>query len=151
MNAWYIAWWYLCLISVRLVCRVCLSRFAFSRPPVADKVNGPLFDSQEVAHFRSIWEDWFRARVVFYETVDWSVAPGQPYALRDLKLLAKALGDKDVALWTALQAGVPTGVSNDIVPSNCFIPVETGAESADSYEFQVCAGNWPGAVTFHTG
>ena len=55
-------------------------------------------------------------------------------------------GYKDIALWPALQAGVPTGVSNDIVPSNCFIPIETGAESVDSYEFQVCAGNWPGAV-----
>ena len=39
------------------------------RQRVADKVNGPLFDAQEVARFRSIWDDWFRARG-FYETVD---------------------------------------------------------------------------------
>ena len=87
---------------------------------VADGRAQPLFSEPEVQQLRRCWESWFRSKG-FLEGVDWSVAASQPYALRALELLAKALQDRDVALWPALQQGVPTGVAGDIPASNTFI------------------------------
>ena len=111
---------------------------------VADGRAQPLFSEPEVQQLRRCWECWFRSKG-FLEGVDWSVAAGQPYALRALELLAKALQDRDVALWPALQQGVPTGVAGDIPASNTFIPVPHSLHDIDDADFQICSGNWPGA------
>ena len=115
------------------------------RRHVLDSVNAPLLTEREVQICRTQWQLWFQAQG-FSDVVDWRVDEGQPYTLRALRLLAQALEDKDTALWDALESGVPTGVSRDIPPSKCFLPAGTSSDPDDVFEFQVCAGNWPGAV-----
>ena len=44
-----------------------------------------------------------------------------------------------------MREGVPTEVATDIPPSNTFIPVPSCGEAADSKDFKICSGNWPGA------
>ena len=123
------------LLQWRIPCRL--------RRMVADASAQPVFSTAEVRQLRTVWEHWFRA-VGFSESVDWTVAEGQPYSLQALELLAKSMQDRDVALWPALQAGVPTGVAGDIPLSNTLIPLPTEHSPQDDADFQIC-GNWPGA------
>ena len=111
---------------------------------VAEGRAEPLFSANEVSALRACWKNWFREQG-FTQEIDWTVAPGQPYALHALELLAQALQDRDVHLWPALREGVPTGVAHDIPPSNTFIPVPSCGKAPDPEDFKICSGNWPGA------
>ena len=115
------------------------------RQAVADKCKEPVFTQSEVAHMRSLWQQWSET-AGHSGSFDWSIAPGQPYAIEALARLAVLLGDRDVTLWEALRRGVPTGVNQDIPLSNCFIPYAQKESWEPDMDFKICSGNWPGAT-----
>ena len=115
------------------------------RQAVADKCKEPLFTQSEVAHMRSLWQQWPEA-AGHSGSFDWTIAPGQPYAIEALARLAGLLEDRDVTLWEALRRGVPTGVNQDIPLSNCFIPYAQKESWEPDMDFEICSSNWPGAT-----
>ena len=115
------------------------------RQAVAEHCKDPLFTQSEVAHMRQMWQQWSDS-LGHTGSFDWSVAPGQPYAIEALARLATLLGDKDVTLWEALRRGVPTGVHQNIPLSNCFIPYAQSESWEPDMDFKICSGNWPGAT-----
>ena len=115
------------------------------RQAVAEQCKDPLFTQSEVAHMRRMWQQW-SASLGHPGSFDWSIAPGQPYAIEALAHLASLLGDKDVTLWESLRRGVPTGVHQNIPLSNCFIPYVQSESWEPDMDFKICSGNWPGAT-----
>eukprot|EP00439_Symbiodinium_sp_Y106_P004860 s4716_g1.t1 len=94
---------------------------------------------------RQMWQQWSDS-LGHTGSFDWSIAPGQPYAIEALARLATLLGDKDVTLWEALRRGFPTGVHQNIPLSNCFIPYAQSESWEPDMDFKICSGNWPGAT-----
>ena len=94
---------------------------------------------------RSLWQQWSEA-AGHSGSFDWTIAPGQPYAIEALARLAVLLEDRDVTLWEALRRGVPTGVNQDIPLSNCFVPYAQKESWEPDMDIKICSGNWPGAT-----
>ena len=115
------------------------------RQAVAEQCKDPLFTQSEVDHMRRMWQQW-SASSGHPGSFDWSIAPGQPYAIEALAHLATLLGDKDVTLWESLRRGVPTGVHQNIPLSNCFIPYAQTESWEPDMDVKICSGNWPGAT-----
>ena len=109
---------------------------------VASPSEDPLFTGDAVVQLRDITGRWLRKQAAA-EAIDWSVPANQPYALRAMHALSCAIQDKDKHLFKCLLAGVPTGCTSAIPPSNCFIPTPVDDSTDDSWV--LCEDNWKGA------
>ena len=76
--------------------------------------------------------------------LDWSIATGQKFRLKILETMAEYTRDPDLALHPHLQAGVPTGVLEDIPPSYIFPPKTS--QSSVAHHLQSFSENWKGAM-----
>ena len=61
---------------------------------VQEKGEAPVFSDEELQHMREFLQEWFCESVGRVQ-LDWSVPPGQPFALH---VLSKHVGDKDASL-----------------------------------------------------
>ena len=76
--------------------------------------------------------------------VDWSIPVHQPYALHAMQALSCTVQDRDKNLFPCLLAGVPTGCSDAIPPSSCFIPTPVDDGNEDD-AWVLCDDTWKGA------
>eukprot|EP00438_Fugacium_kawagutii_P005241 Skav220659 [mRNA] locus=scaffold2604:21832:27884:+ [translate_table: standard] len=125
--------WMNLIISQRLDKQV-LAHFSLQ------KEHAP-FDSSQLEPFRICLEEFLTAHNA---TVDWSIAPDQPMHLSILQSLSTLMHDPDQALFPYLQAGVPTGFTAPITPSNCFPLVQSDSEPPQDL-LSIHHANWASA------
>ena len=76
------------------------------------------------------------------------VSPGQPFRLDLLEILARAIGDPDIALISVLKEGVPTGAFSALPSSGLWTPAQRNIDTSsdlDLHRLEHCAGNWTAA------
>eukprot|EP00439_Symbiodinium_sp_Y106_P029223 s7985_g3.t1 len=74
------------------------------RQAVAEHCKDPYKCVRLQRVYAQMWQQWSDS-LGHTGSFDWSIAPGQPYAIEPLARLATLLGDKDVTLWEALNLG----------------------------------------------
>ena len=103
---------------------------------VQEKCDATVFTDEELQHMRELLQEWFCESVGRVQ-LDWSVPPGQPFALH---VLSKHVGDKDASLRPSLLGGVPGGVDGNMPRSHVFLPKTTG--DPPEKDFLVRTGKW---------